>query len=121
MAGRAERLFAELQQDGAVEQLIGRSEDADFDCKEWPERWDPRASIAKAACGFANATGGVIVIGVQAKGDGPNKPDLVRELRPVADTGTVASAALDVILKQVEPGIEGIQVKAIPREQGSMS
>lgn len=70
--------------------------------------------LAKAACGFANATGGVIVIGLKATGRGPDIPDVVRGIEPVADRKTVASQALDIIHKFVEPGIEGIRVKTIP-------
>lgn len=43
---------------------------------------DARRIIAKAACGFTNATGGTIVIGVKASGAGANTPDVVRALSP---------------------------------------
>jgi hypothetical protein len=99
----------------ALEALIGQPENADFDCKEWHARADAaRGSIAKAACGFANATGGVIVIGLKASGRGADTPDVVQGLAPVADRETVASEALDIILKFVEPGIEGIEIRTIP-------
>lgn len=96
--------------------MIGQPEDADFDCKEWPIRADAaRGAIAKAACGFTNATGGVIVIGVKASGRrGPEDPDVVQSLTPVADRKAVASEALDIIHKFVDPGIEGIQIKTFP-------
>jgi len=99
----------------ALQALVGQPEDADFDCKEWPQRSDAaRGTIAKAACGFANATGGVIVIGMKASGRGADMPDIVRNLAPVTDRKTVASEALDIILKFVEPGIEGVKWKTIP-------
>lgn len=98
----------------ALQALVGKPEDADFDCKEWPARQDDaRRVIAKAACGFTNATGGVIVIGVKASGAGANTPDVVRSLAPVADRHAVTSAALDIILQSVEPGIEGIKTKTV--------
>ena len=100
----------------ALQALVGKPEDADFDCKDWPARQDDaRRVIAKAACGFTNATGGVIVIGVKASGAGANTPDVVRSLAPVADRHAVASAALDIILQSVEPGIEGVKIKTIGR------
>jgi predicted HTH transcriptional regulator len=99
----------------ALKDLVGQPEDADFDCKEWPTRSDAaRGMIAKAACGFSNATGGVIIIGLRASGRGADMPDVVQSLAPLADRKTVASEALDIILKFVEPGIEGVKVKTIP-------
>lgn len=53
----------------ALENLNGQPEDADFDCKEWPQRTDAaRGTIAKAACDFADGTGGAIIIGLKASG-----------------------------------------------------
>jgi hypothetical protein len=111
----AERLYKHLSSLRAVQSLVGKSEDADFDCKEWPARQDDaRRVIAKAACGFANATGGVVVIGVKASGAGANTPDVVRSLAPVADRHAVASTVLEIILQSIEPGIEGIRIKTVP-------
>lgn len=119
MATNAERLYERLSSLKSIQDLIGQSEDADFDCKEWHTRTDAaRASIAKAACGFTNGTGGVIVIGVRAKGAGSGIPDVVNALVPVADREAVKAEVLDIILKFVEPGIEGIRVKTIP-DQGA--
>ena len=102
--------------------LIGKPEDADFDCKVWPEgAGAARGMIAKAACGFANATGGVIVIGMKASGGRNQEPDVVTQEMPVADMGAVASAALDIIQQQIEPGIEGVQIELVAREEGSKS
>jgi hypothetical protein len=121
MATRAELLFEKLQTKEAIEALIGEAEDADFDCKECRGTAENmRVSIAKAACGFCNATGGVIVIGLRADGRG-GEPDVVRELKPVDDMGAVKSAALDIILKFVKPGIEGVQVEMVPDSPGGTS
>jgi predicted HTH transcriptional regulator len=114
MPTSAERFYEQMSSLKALTTLEGKSEDADFDCKEWPVRpEDQRRVIAKAACGFANATGGVIVIGVKASGAGANTPDVVRALAPVDDRHAVASTALEIILQSVEMGIEGIQIKTI--------
>jgi hypothetical protein len=114
MGINAERLYAKLKSKAALATLIGQPEDADFDCKEWPRRpeW-ARATIAKAACGFANATGGVIIVGMKAKGSGSGKPDVVEAFTPVDNCKAVASQMLDFILESVQPGIEGIQVRTI--------
>ena len=64
MPTSADRFYKQMSSLRALTGLVGKSEDADFDCKEWPARQeDARRVIAKAACGFANATGGVIIIG----------------------------------------------------------
>jgi hypothetical protein len=116
MVTTAERFYRRMTSLQTLQALVGECEDADFDCKEWlPSRSDAaKGTIAKAACGFANATGGVIVIGLKASGRGVDMPDVVRNLAPVADRKAVASEALDIILKFVEPGIEGVKVKTIP-------
>jgi hypothetical protein len=114
MPTSAERFYKQMSSLKALTALVGKSEDADFDCKEWPVRpEDQRRVIAKAACGFTNATGGVIVIGVKASGAGANTPDVVRALAPVADRHAVASAVMEIILQSVEKGIEGIKIKTI--------
>jgi Putative DNA-binding domain len=115
VATSAERFYHRMTSLTALQALVGQPEDADFDCKEWPQRSDAaRGTIAKAACGFANATGGVIVIGLKASGRGADMPDIVRNITPVADRKAVASAALDIILKFVEPGVQGVKWKTIP-------
>ncbi len=106
MPTNAERFYRRMNSVRALRQLIGQAEDADFDCKRWPERSDAaRGILAKAACGFTNATGGVIVIGLSASGCGADNPDVVQSLTPVDDRSAVASEALDIILKFVEPGM----------------
>jgi hypothetical protein len=118
----AERLYKQLSSLKGVQALVGRPEDADFDCKEWPTRQDDaRRVMAKAACGFANATGGVIVIGVKASGAGANTPDIVRSLAPVGDRHAVASTALEIILQSIEPGIEGVRIKTVPDSRSKAS
>jgi hypothetical protein len=49
----AERFYKNLSSAQSVGALVGKSEDADFDCEEWPARRDDaRRIIAKAACGL---------------------------------------------------------------------
>lgn len=79
-----------------------------------------KTSIAKAACGFANATGGVIVIGMSTRRSGQDKPDVITCEKPVDDVGAVASSTLDIILKHVAPGITGVRVHPVhkpPRQK----
>jgi len=113
MPGRAEQLFQQLQNPTAILSLVGQSEDAHFDCKEWPTKEEEAQKVfAKAACGLTNAEGGVLVVGMRAKAASKGDPDLVDSPAPVSDTGAVASKILDLVGQLVEPGIEGVQ--AIP-------
>ncbi len=114
MPTSAERLFDQLVSESDLQSLVGMPEDADFDCKVWSTRTDAnRGSVVKAACGFTNATGGVIVVGIRAAGRGLETPDVVQELVPVDNPGAVASESLDIIHKLVEPGIEGIRTRIV--------
>jgi hypothetical protein len=112
MATNAERLYHRLRTPKDVLALKGQTEDGDFECKEWRPERSAGESIAKAACGFTNATGGVIVIGMIAKA-GSNGIDVVQEESPIDDAEAVRSKIEDIISKLVEPGIEGIQSKSV--------
>jgi len=114
MSARSERTFTDLNTQEDLESLIGKPEDGDFECKMWAGLSEKsRGQIAKAACGFTNATGGVIVIGLKTSRGTADTADVVEELVPVSDRQTVSAAALDIILKHVVPGISGIQIKDI--------
>jgi predicted HTH transcriptional regulator len=89
MASRAERLFEHLQDEEAILSLIGTSENTDSECKGWHLQNGCFESIAKAACGFANSTGVVIVIGMLAKGATGGEPDVVTREAPVNDLKTL--------------------------------
>jgi len=122
MSGRAEQLFHQLTSAHAILALIGQSEDAHFDCKEWPAKdEDAQKVFAKAACGLANAEGGVLVVGMKAKAISKDEPDLVDSAAPVADTGAEKSRILDLVGQLVEPGIEGIQAAEVNEPSGSKS
>ena len=111
MSNRAEELFQKLQSADSIRALIGQSEDAHFDCKEWPTSdSDAQRVLAKAACGLTNAEGGVILVGMRAKPISKDEPDLVESAAPVPDTSAVKSRILDLIGQVVEPGIQGIQI-----------
>ena len=114
MQARAEQLFGRLQNAAQIRALIGQSENAHFDCKEWPESdGDAQKMLAKAACGLTNAEGGVLVIGMKARAVAKDEPDLVQSAVPVKDTSAVSSRILDLVGQLVEPGIEGIRVISV--------
>ena len=122
MSDRAEQLFQRLQSAPAILSLIGQSEDAHFDCKEWPAKdEDAQRVFAKAACGLTNAEGGVLVVGMRAKQMAKDEPDLVNSAAPVADTSAVKSRILDLVGQLVEPVIEGIQAVEIHESLSSKS
>jgi hypothetical protein len=122
MAERAKELFDQLQRPEAVRALIGRSEDAQLDCKEWPSNdGDAQKLFAKAACGLRNAEGGVLVVGMKARSTSKDEPDLIESAAPVSNTSAVKSRILDLVGQLVEPRIEGIQVSEVNERAGSPS
>jgi Putative DNA-binding domain len=122
MPGRAEQLFHQLTNAEAICALIGQSEDVHFDCKEWPAKdEDAQKVFAKAACGLANAEGGVLVVGMKARTVSKDEPDLVSSTAPVADTSAVKSKILDLVGQLVEPGIEGIEAVEVNEPKGTKS
>jgi hypothetical protein len=122
MSSRAEELFQNLQSADSIRALIGQSEDVYFDCKEWPTSdSDAQRVLAKAACGLANAEGGVVVVGMRARSTSKDEPDLVESAALVEDTSAVKSRILDLIGQLVEPGIEGVRATEINDPTGSRS
>lgn len=122
MFSRAEELFQKLQSAASIRALIGQSEDAHFDCKEWPsDAGDAQKVFAKAACGLTNAEGGVVIVGMKARAISKDEPDLVESAAAVADTSAVKSRILDLVGQLVEPGIEGVQATEVNDPAGSRS
>lgn len=91
--------------------LIGTQENSELECKRWDEM-NMRSTLAKAACGLANAEGGVIIIGMVAKGRA-NEPDLITAFALVTDVNYVEAKARDFILDSLEPGLRDIQVAKV--------
>jgi hypothetical protein len=122
MPTRAEQLFAQLQDATGILDLIGKPEDAHFDCKEWATKEeDAQKVLAKAACGLSNADGGVIVFGMRAESKPKDEPDVVESAAPVSDTSVVASRVLTLLSSLVEPGITGVQIAEVPYGAGKKS
>jgi hypothetical protein len=119
MATIAEVLYEQLGSHKAVQGLIGRVEDAFFECKEWRPERSAQEQIAKAACGFTNADGGVIVVGLEARRN-DDGIDMVMAERPVGDAEGIRSQIEEAISRKVEPGIKGVQSKTIPAAPGSL-
>jgi hypothetical protein len=122
MSERGKELFNRLKRAKAILALIGESEDSHLDCKEWPpDDKDAQRVLAKAACGLANAEGGVILVGMKARPKSKGDPDLIQSAAPVADASAVKSRILNLLGEIVEPGIEGIQAAKVNEKLGSKS
>jgi hypothetical protein len=101
--------------------LIGKTEHLHLDCKIWPPKDDDAQKIlAKALCGFANAEGGVIVIGFEARrGKDKHDPDIIQQAVPVANAILVKSRVESLVGDLVEPLLQGVRVAAIADRPGS--
>jgi len=123
MPTNPEQLFEFLSKPEAVHALIGTNEDLHLDCKVWPSKEDDAQKvIAKSACGFANADGGVIVFGLVAKaGRDKDEPDQIQSAEPIEDTSKVKPRIQDLIGQLVEPGISGVRVAEVNDPAGSKS
>jgi hypothetical protein len=116
-----EELFKRLHDAANIKALIGTTEDLHLDCKIWPpSENDAQRVLAKALCGFANADGGVVVIGMEAKpGPAKDDPDTVQQARPVTNALTVKSRIENLVGHLVEPGLAGVQVELVFEPPGS--
>jgi hypothetical protein len=114
MTSQAEDLFRHLDTADKIRSLIGQSESLFLDCKEWPAKdTDAQHTFAKAACGMANAEGGVLVVGMIARSSAKDEPDLVSSVKPVSNIRAVKSRILDLVGQLVEPTITGIEANDI--------
>lgn len=116
-----DELFQRLQSLAELNGLIGQTENLYLDCKIWPQK-DEEAQrvLAKALCGFANADGGVIVIGLEARAGG-SKYDayVIQRSVPVSDAISVKSRVEGLVGDLVEPRLEGVLVAAVSDVPGS--
>jgi hypothetical protein len=69
--------------------------------------------ISKALSGFANVEGGVLVLGVEAKGSDKNAPDRVSEITPVENVARFANLVDRNLKNFTNPPIAGLTVKTI--------
>ena len=114
MSQVAEALYESLLTEADLEALIGSSEDNDLECKSWFGLSETRVPILKAVCGLTNATGGVLVIGLQTtKAQGKNQPDVIEKLTPIPEPRVVGSQILDILLRGLQPGVAGIKSRII--------
>jgi predicted HTH transcriptional regulator len=122
MISPAEQLFRRLNTADRINSLIGESENIFFDCKEWPaSEGDAQRIFAKAACGTANGEGGVLIVGMTARSNSKDEPDVVVSAKPVSKTNVVKSRILDWVGQLVEPVIVGVEAREVSETTGSQS
>jgi hypothetical protein len=79
---------------------------------------EDHARLAKTVSGFANTSGGLYVLGVDARQQGSN-PDAVVEITPFADVRLVADEVGRRARQHVEPTVPGLEVLPIMTADGS--
>src|ERR1017187_9602732 len=116
-----DELFHRLQDVAELNGLVGKTEDLHLDCKIWPQKdEEAQRMLAKVLCGFANADGGVIIIGFEAR-SGPNKydPDVIQRAVPVEDAISVKSRVEGLVGDLVEPRLQGVVIAAVSERPGT--
>jgi hypothetical protein len=118
-----EDLFRRLQNVTEIEALVGTSEHLHLECKTWSNREnEAQAGVAKTICGFANADGGVLVIGLSTRTSADKYiPDCIDAKVPVSDAVGLRSRIEGLIPEIVEPAVNGVTASAIPESQSSQS
>lgn len=122
MSEAARRILAELSEGGwdAVEELVTESREEgahlDFKQKEEPDRPDPtradRRNLSKALSGYANADGGIIVWGVDAR-EGEEGFDAAQGIVAI-DNPELFAHRLDSLTPELAfPGIDGVEHTAV--------
>lgn len=107
---------------GDLTELIGQSETVAFDAKCEPYPLDTptgRYELAKDVSAFANASGGLLVIGLKTEPAPDHDLDVVSALTPVASAALSASQYLGVIKEYVHPFPAGLTVDFLPHGQGA--
>ncbi len=77
---------------------------------------DDRRALGEALSGFANATGGLLIIGV--KTDNVNGIDVASHLVPISNVDRVSDRYRAYINECISPYLDGIEVLPLKREKG---
>ncbi|HJU12512.1 MAG TPA: ATP-binding protein [Candidatus Binataceae bacterium] len=122
MTTNAQSFFQFLATAEDVERLVGKSEDLYFDAKTLTNESmtddSDKQPLAKTLSAFANADGGVIIYGLEAKRGSDNR-DVVQAVKPLKDTELVRSRILALIGQLIQPPVEGIIVASRRKSDGS--
>jgi Putative DNA-binding domain len=114
-----DNLFESLSDAPTISALIGQSEHLYLECKTWSTEQESQKNLAKALCGFANAAGGVLIIGLSTTtSQDKYSPDVIDKKTPVADAAALKSRVEGLIPDIVEPPLIEVTVKAIEELPG---
>ncbi len=115
-----EELFQRLQNRSEITALIGQTENLHLDCKTWPPKdEDGQKILAKAFTGFANADGGVVVIGMETKLAQKYDPDVITGEKPVSDATALKARIEALVGELVEPPLRGVRLAGVPEQLAS--
>lgn len=107
---------------GNFDHLIGRVEDDQVECKGVPYHLhndDERFELAKDVTSFANAKGGLILLGVHTVKDEGLSADVIERIAPFGKSVVNISQYKDVLGHWVYPGLQKLNIEWIPSSKKS--
>ena len=113
----ARTLFGTLNAAADLERLKGTPEDLHLEVKEChaPLPANMKGYLSQALSGFANSDGGVLVLGMTAKGGDlvRGEPDVIQSAKPFKGFRSVAGEVRRLLGQAVQPVVDGVDVREI--------
>lgn len=110
---------------GNFDELITAVEDEQIECKEAPYQLNEvhqKQELAKDVSGFANANGGVILIGVRTGRNSTHFGDEIKEITPFPRRLVDPNQYQDIIRSWIYPALQQVDIRWFPsageREKG---
>ena len=107
----------EVLEGGDFDPFIGVPESLEVEFKGQPYQLDQdsqRFELAKDVSAFANAAGGVVVIGARTHRDDQSAVDIVQEIRLLTRDLVDVEQYVDTISERVYPGLRELRVRFCP-------
>ncbi len=117
-----QEVVREILVTGEFERLIGGIEHQDLECKLTPYRLQDASQdreLAKDISCFANASGGLLLLGVKTEKSSFHSGDEIRKLHPFPEAGIDFEFYKDVLDRWVYPAIRNIEWKWWPSKGNS--
>ncbi len=116
MADNARALYDSLVEHKDLAALVGRPEDIHLEVKECDSGLTSRIKgyMSQALSGFANSDGGVLILGLTAKSESRDEPDIIIRVKPFPRYETAASAVRALVGDAVMPIVSGVLVSSVP-------
>ena len=102
---------------GEFEKFVGEVEDQHFECKGAPYRLEnnlQKQELAKDVAGFANADGGVIVIGLSTEKSATSFGEKVSKVRPFSSDLFSPKQYRDILRTWLYPNVTGLDIEWYP-------